>query len=213
MSNSTRDNAAPTVADVERFADGGRNPSLIEASLRSARSINNTMTGVIQPQINAHSTQIATAQGQITQHGEAIASATTLLQAHSAAVAAAQAQLITHGEAIAEAKARLDAQNETLTGALARLTVLGELTALVMGEDSHIGYLRRDFIELVGRIARLEENPRPHDTPHGRPAPDEAREMREAIEALRERFTPIESAISQMRARGPQGGNPRTPRR
>ena len=244
-----RSNTALTTPDVERFVDGGRHPSLIEASLYSAKSISNTMTGVIQPQINTHSDAIAaaqrqlssygeaiasaktelgthtaeitTAQGRITAHGEAIASAKTELGTHTAQITAAQSQITAHGEAIAGAKTRLDAQSETLTGIQTHLTRLGEtitrhdqaITFALLGEEGHIRRLDGVVIELARRVAWLEEHCKPGEPPQDRTTPDEAREMREAHEVLRERVTAMEGAIRELLEHGPQPGGSRPPRR
>jgi chromosome segregation ATPase len=244
-----RSNTALTTPDVERFVDGGRPPSLIEASLSSARSISDTMTRVIQPQINTHTAAIAAAQGQlttygeaiasaktelgthtaeitaaqgqITAHGEAIASAKTELDAHGAAIASANKQITAHGEAIASAKTELDAQSETLTGIQTHVTRLGEtitrhdqaITFALLGEEGHIGRLDGVVIELARRVAWLEEHCKPSEPPQDRAMPDEAREMREAHEVLRERVTAMEGAIRELVEHGPQHGGSRPPRR
>ena len=213
-----RNQAVVAAPEAERIVELDRRPSsLIEASLSSARSISHTMTGVIQPQIDTHSAAIATVNGQIGTQGEAIASAKTLLDVHSAAIAKADGQLTTHGEAIAGAKTRLDAQNETLTGMQSHLTTLGETTtrhdqaiaSALLGEEGHIRRIGLELVALAERVWRLEHPHHPGEAP---PGADEAREMREANELLRERVVAMEDAIRQLLARGSQGGGPRSPR-
>lgn len=217
-----RTQTALTAPGVERITGTGRSPSLIEASLSSAKSISETMTGVIQPQINTHSTAIAAAERQIGTHGEAIASATTLLAVHGAAITAAQGTITTHGHAITAAQTRLDTHDTTLTGLQAHLTGLGEttarhdqaITAALLGEGGHIFRLDGAVVELARRVKWLEDHPRTADAPLADAVPpDQAREMREANEALRERVTAMEGAIRQLVEHGPQGGGPRSHRR
>jgi hypothetical protein len=212
---------ALTSLEIERVVDAGHRPTLIEASLSSAKSISDTMTGVIQPQINTHSAAIAVAQGHIGTHGEAIASATTLLAAHSAAIAVAQGAIATHGGLIASAQTRLHAHDATLTGLQTHLTGLGDatarndqaITAALLGEGGHIFRLDGAVVELARRVKWLEDHPHRGDPPpaDGVP-PEQAREMLEANEALRERVGAMEDAIRRLLAQGPQGGGPRSPR-
>jgi hypothetical protein len=244
-----RTQTALMAPDIERIADAGRPRSLIEASLSSAKSISDTMTGVIQPQINAHTTAITAAQGQLGAHGEAISSATTLLAVHGAAITAAQGTIATHGEfmtaaktqlhtqggeltkargdittqgnAIATAHTRLDTHDATLTGLQTHLTSLGErtarndqaITAALLGEGGHIFRLDSAVVELARRVKWLEDHPHRGDAPPAEDVPpDQAREMREANEALRERVGAMETAIRELLAQGPQGGGPRSTR-
>ena len=112
--------AVPAIEEQE-----DRRPTLVAASLASAKMISNTMTGVIQPQINTHSDAIAAAQRQLTSYGEAIASAKTELGTHTAEITAAQGHITAHGEAIASAKTELGTHTAQITAAQRQITVHG----------------------------------------------------------------------------------------
>ncbi|HEY1797179.1 MAG TPA: hypothetical protein VGG57_13800 [Stellaceae bacterium] len=216
-------------------------PSLVEASLASATSISQTMTGVIQPQIDTHSAQIGAAQGLIGTQGEAMASARVLIDGHTVSITAAEKAISTQGEAMASAKAQIDghtvlitaadkkidsqgeaiaganarihAHHERLTGMQADITALGETTSRI---DHAISFAlvgeEAQIQQLIRRVEWLEHNCSPREGSSGGSGSEQSREMREASDALHERVTSMEETIRQLLARGPEGGAPRRPR-
>jgi chromosome segregation ATPase len=248
-----RTQTALTAPDVERIADAGRPRSLIDASLSAARSISQTMTGVIQPQIDTHTTaitavqgvvttqggllasaktqldtqdgEITKARGDITTQGHAITAAQTRLDTQGGEITKARGDITTQGNAITAAQTRLDTHDTTLTGLQTHLTSLGDttarhdqaITAALLGEDGHIFRLDGAVVELARRVKRLEDHPPRGESPPAQDVPsDQAREMREANDALRERVGAMETAIRELLAQsspqGPQGGGPRSSR-
>jgi hypothetical protein len=189
-----KSHTALTAPEIALIVGTDGSPTLVTATLASAKMVSHTMTGVIQPQIDAHNTAIAAMQGHIGAQREAFAGAKTRLDAHGVAIAGTTAKL----DDLTVKSARHD---EAITSAL-------------LGEAGHIRRLDGVVADLVVRVALLEAKGGDEDGSRTDPAAaDEAGAMREANEALRERIEAMEDAIRQLLSQGPQGGGSRSRQR
>jgi chromosome segregation ATPase len=188
--------------------DGTPHPLSVTASLEnaSAQTITGAITTVLQPQITALQTAIATAQQQLGAHGSAIATAQQQLVDNTTAIAAAQQQLTDHTTAIAAAQQQLTDH----TAAIA--TNQQAITTTNVALQSEVG-VRNQLKGQVDALALRQETFAARQTAETSAVETQTRmdmvvnqvqtgEMIEQQQVLRDRISELEAAVRQLIARG-----------
>ena len=184
------------LAVLDGKGDGsGPNSMKITATLdtASAKAVTDAVTGTIGPRIDDLHNSVASALAQLTDHAAKLASGAT--------------QLAQQQESLTEAHAKVRD--------LADTTARHEhaITAAILGEGGHIFRLEGAVADLARRVKRLEDHLRAGEASAvDSTAAEQAREMREANEALRERVAAMEASIRQLLEHGAQGGGQRSSR-
>jgi septal ring factor EnvC (AmiA/AmiB activator) len=169
-------------------AHGAHKPMAVTAALdaASAKSIADTLSTSIQPQLDKHSEMLGNLLAQLGDLAQAAAESeqtiATVLLGEEGHIRRLESSIAENQEAVA---------------------------SVLLGEEGHIRRLGRELGELTRRVARLEEQGGAYTAPPpDGAAADQAREMREAQDALRDRVTAMEGSIRELLARGPEGGGP-----